>query len=112
METVKEQTHLIIDIEGRDLLSVFMHGMKGLYSRKITWNELMPVVEKIENGLGEKYAVDVSNNIYHHKVEYQTNIYNCGNTIAFILTTETTRLQSTYTAVVAFIKWYNQNKQS
>ena len=109
METVKEQTHLIIDIEGRDLLSVFMHGMKGLYSRKITWNELMPVVEKINSlkvktidNTEERVDVIIYRNTCHINDEQQIIIEETGRNM----------IESTYKAVVSFIKWYNQNKQS
>lgn len=58
------------------------------------WNWLMQVVEKIEN-LG-------------HRVEIVKHVCRIGD--HFLTSENLSKIKSTYTTVVAFIKWYNDNK--
>lgn len=41
-------TNIIVSIEERDLVSVFMYGMKGIFPSIVTWNDLIPVCIKLK----------------------------------------------------------------
>jgi hypothetical protein len=75
-----------------------------------SWDWLMPVVEKIENGLSWKYQVLTENELYlpHITTEYRTLIRDAGDATRFEMSACHTRIESVYKAVVAFINWYNQ----
>jgi hypothetical protein len=76
---------------------------------KIEWNDVMPVVEKIE-------SLYCETQIYHYK------FYNPSHSCEISLVREpsytehtvekksNSKIESVWLAVVEFIKWYNQNK--
>lgn len=131
---------LIIDIEGRDLLSDFMFGMKGLYSTRLTWNDLMPVVEKIRtlrDNLGDKdnglaySTISVSINADGHAfgnsemayrvsllgtLVYKRMINEYQHTydkveVPHITKYGTEGIKVLYDIIIEFIKWYNSQNQ-
>jgi hypothetical protein len=64
----------------------------------IDWNWLMPVIDKIESlNLWEF-------DIYRQSCEVSFDDIFLANPITF---TRSTRLEATYSAVIAFLKWYN-----
>jgi hypothetical protein len=67
-----------------------------------SWDWLMPVVEKIESI--DKYVFD----IYLNKCEIQ---YGNNFTIEEVSFSGLNKIEAVYKAVVAFIKWFNQQKQ-
>jgi hypothetical protein len=68
-----------------------------------SWDWLMPVIEKIENGIDLGYNVVIQNNeciIYRHKGSpYELNV------LRFI---ESDKITSVYVAVVEFVKYFNE----
>lgn len=44
-----EKILIRVSIEERDLVSMFMYNMPGIFSSIVTWNELMPVILKISD---------------------------------------------------------------
>jgi hypothetical protein len=67
-----------------------------------SWDWLIPVVEKIE-GMGNKFQ------ICRRRINIQPDNNN-NLTELWLETKEATKIQSVYTAVVQFIKWYNSQK--
>ena len=96
---------LKISVEDRDLISVFMYGMTGLYSRTITWNDLMPVLEKI-NHLG---VPNVSISIHQFKTSYVTEN---STVIDYYHKQYGGSIGATYNAVISFLKWFNSQSKS
>lgn len=72
-----------------------------------SWDWLMPVVEKI-NGMGKMVNI----NFYTDPMCIETVIYNwgLGDPQQRSGVECNSPIESVYTAVVEFIKWYNQNK--
>lgn len=68
------------------------------------WNQLMPVVEKIES-LGTGYVMMENN-----KCEIVITLDNQGKKHFSNRFIQNTKLESVYEGVVEFIKWYNENK--
>ena len=66
-----------------------------------SWDWLMPVVEKIESDGRTYQCVQQLHTVYFYDVKTK-------GTISF--SCKETKLESTYEAVVKFIKWYNDNK--
>ena len=68
----------------------------------LDWNWLMEVVEKIEN-LGYNFQITSKDAtvLQNHGAIYQTLIYRIDGT---------NKIQATYKACLAFIKWYNEQK--
>jgi hypothetical protein len=67
------------------------------------WNWLMEVVEKIEEIEGNRFKVEIYNNvcrIYDHQ-EYDD----------VIDITDETKIEAVYNACVEFIKWYNKQSK-
>jgi len=91
-------TTLKIDLEGRNLLSVFMWGETGMYGSIISWNDLMPVVEKIES---LEFSFDIVNN--------QANIISDRGDEKW-LKEYPTKLESVYHVIVDFLRWYNEQQ--
>ena len=81
---------LKISVEDRDLISVFMYGDTGLYSRTITWNDLMPLVQKIKP---LAYTVDIDSIAWRRLSGL--GIFSS--------------IESVYQAVIEFIKWYQKS---
>jgi hypothetical protein len=66
------------------------------------WNELMPVVEKINTIIGSEFGVTITGN--------RTTIESCYGTYELWIEQYTgSTLFNTYNAIVEFIKWYNEN---
>ena len=114
-------------IEGNKLIADFMDVKIGIdkFSWRIgcieplreshlnyhkEWGWLMPVIEKIENGLKWKYSVDVGNNLYAiNENKYCCVLHDAGN--ATCLEVESaSKIEAVWLAVVEFINWYNKNK--
>jgi len=105
-------------LEGNKLIALFMgdieredskvsfkkscpvNGLK-YYS---SWDWLMPVVEKIEDG---NYAVTITQNVCTIRAcimgDRTIRAYQNGNYL-----TPNTKLSNTWLAVIEFIKWYNE----
>lgn len=69
----------------------------------ISWDALMPVVEKIE-GMG--YMIDMQ----PHHCQIYSKQDNWPDKLIIDADFKTTRLENTYEAVTEFITWYNQQK--
>lgn len=69
------------------------------------WSWLMPVVEKIESFKSPCYINGNSCTIYE-KVKFSTD-----NNDYYADSVASTKLKATYLSCVAYIKWYNKNKQ-
>jgi hypothetical protein len=66
-----------------------------------TWNWLMTVVEKIENMENNNFSVNIcKTKCFIDAILENITCKNTGN-----------KLESTYLAVIEFIKWYNENRQ-
>lgn len=83
----------------------------GCFAYHSDWNRLMPVVERIES-LGYYTNSDIGftgsdNKTVMHFFRVYKNGYE-GINIAF--SKSTFKIESIYTAVIEFIKWYNDNK--
>lgn len=71
-----------------------------------SWDWLMPVVEKIENGCGNPYSVEIDK--YSCGVRY-VHIFN-GKKVQFFEAADSSKIETVWKTVVAFIQWYNENK--
>ena len=103
-------------IENNKLIAEFMeintsipHDRQHIYLYDISWDWLMPVVEKIEslpliNDAGICVLIEHSYcRIYlDNWGEYTTVAENA---------TKKNKLSAVYLSVIEFIKWYNQNKE-
>ena len=101
--------------ETNNLIAEFM-GWKHFFKPKqmefaTSWGWLMPVVEKID----KTPVISNANEIYYYCVSLQGSVVdildsNTGVNVIHIKTLTTNWKESTYKAVVEFIKFYNQNK--
>ena len=113
---IEENNKLIAEFMGLPT-EVFKSGIVNYYFREfnsgswyeehelsynVSWDWLMPVVEKIES-LG--YGVTIGMGVY---VVIQDDVTDTGLEITKM--TDNNKLFCTYEAVVEFIKWYNENK--
>ena len=87
-----------------DGISFFDTSYKALRKYNSSWNELMPVLDKIES-LGFNTHIIYSNNIAN---KHLTHIYNHTNLKEAISTSGESKLQVVYENVVKFIQWYNK----
>lgn len=100
-----EQTELEgnkLRIKDRSLLKlveIFMNYTDGYLSDIITWNDLIPVVENIED---KGYTFKICRKRVEIDVDGEFNIY------PKILCKKETKMQSVYNALIEFIKWYNK----
>lgn len=81
--------------------------LKTLYN---DWNSLMPVIEKIES-LG--FVTELSGNEYHNFFTISHPLRPCNEHIVSIGRTDIppiNKKETTYKAVIEFIKWFNLNK--
>lgn len=107
MELTQEEIIIGTEVIGEfmDSLTVDMHGniKEDLTSFKYhsSWNDLMPVVEKIES-LG--YVVNIKQNTVF--MQNNNKVENCMHGY----TVEKSKKVAIYKAVIQFIKWYNQQK--
>ena len=81
-----------------------------------SWNWLMPVIEKIEsltNQVGVRFQISINSKyVWNTKANNNDFIYSCGivqNQHRIIYEMGYTKLEATYTAVLAFIEFYNQS---
>ena len=93
METTKGNK-LILDLMEKEYNEEF------LLQYHLSWDWLMPVVEKIEN-LG-----------YFCMINKRTSIYTGTKDQKISITTieGNTKILNTWKAIIAFIEWYNKNK--
>lgn len=89
---------VLLTIEERDLISIFMFGESGIYSRKFTWNDLMPVVEKIESIAPTRVKIDCNECTIIGDKRFKVHTM--------------VKLHSVYKCIIQFIKWYNSKKVS
>ena len=97
-----ESNRLIIkDRTQLSLVENFMDYADGYLSEIITWNDIMPVVDKIE-------SLDCT---------LEVRIFrNCAKVVPdqfhkfLIPSIETTKIEAVWIVVIRFINWYNQNK--
>jgi hypothetical protein len=68
----------------------------------ISWDWLMPVVEKIESFEG------THGNNYKFTIQNETSYIDCTNIISS--PSVKSKIESTYQVVVEFIEWYNEQK--
>jgi hypothetical protein len=86
---------------------LFSHELKYHSS----WAWLMPVVEKIEN-LNNKNSLLFYVSISGDECEIRRNDFPPHDTLITIKSVHKDKLKSTWLAVVEFIKWYNNLKQT
>lgn len=118
MKTTEAEKKIVTD---NKLIAEFMDYPTKLTSSRITdnlawnkgyhifWNELMPVVEKIENtfqiGTGDYCRIYISCNNNPKDHFYYCNIFGSEDD-QFNGESKISKIDSVYIAVVEFIKWY------
>lgn len=96
-------------IEGNKLIAEFMRipyqsGEYHLYTDyHNSWNNLMPVVEKIEKQKEPLCYIEI--------IGHNCDIHFYGNSEELVTITSDSKISSVWLAVVEFIKWYNDNKK-
>lgn len=101
METKQlTDNEVIADPASRRIIEVFMGYADGYLGQKIRWNDIMPVVEKIEN-------LDISTKIECNGISTTVTIGHIS-----VWQNPSTRIEKVYKAVLEFIHWYNQNSKS
>jgi hypothetical protein len=110
METVKTDNELIAEFMEKPL-TLERYTDSGRSDHKISydgyyneWNNLMPVVEKIEKLYSENFPIDFVKKML---AKEPNGIEPYIEVIALPLATPITEAHA---AVVSFIKWYNSNK--
>lgn len=102
METItKSDNEVKVSVEERDLLSVFMFGQAGLLSIGITWNVLMPIVQRIRTHEA---------NLTGREIPFINQYLSKRHDIFYSMTEK--NISETVNAVVEFIKWHNANSQT
>lgn len=95
-------------IKDRNLLTLvekFMGCADGYLSEVITWNDIMPIVEKIR-GLGY-VTVDIYDKLCHiYHDNYDPQIDDGGFSV---YGKSDNNKEAIWKAVVEFIKWFNEN---
>jgi len=74
----------------------------------LSWDWLMPVVEKIETVRDEDFWF--INTTYHSKHEIAIKAEHNRRFVNIKVPVTTTRLEATYKAVIKFVNWHNKNK--
>lgn len=117
------------NIDGNKLIAKFMgwvdspyeHLPDKMYSKDLSegkhlelfnyhesWNELMPVVEKIEQPNYDYFVHILGNGCFI--TTCSPNLYRNGSeTIVESIIVENSKIESVWLACVEFIKWFNQN---
>jgi len=96
-KTVRGETLYMMDNDGGFTTA----GLKY----HLSWDLLMPVVEKIENGLQWKYTCEIGNNLYSHAKEYYCHIFDAGNATRFECNSSDKKIIAVWIAVVEFIQF-------
>lgn len=94
-------------IEGNKLIANFMAGYSTKSNHNFyheSWNELMPVVEKID-----LMGFDVQ--ISRISIKISRILENENPIISLVCGDVSQKLDLCFLACVEFIKWYNQNKE-
>jgi hypothetical protein len=111
--TIDEGNRLIAEFMGEDTTED-AYVLFGPDAYDIEWRYLMPVVEKIESIKDDyqgHFGVYISsNNCTIQSTKFRPDKRIPDPTHYFCDWTLENKLTSTWTAVVYFIKWYNQNK--
>lgn len=89
------QNEIQLSVEERKLLKVFTG--KSFIPQHITWNDLMPVVEKIEY---KGYSVIIQQRTCYIQSHDTMSIH---STAQFF----DTKIETVWAAVIGFINWYN-----
>lgn len=111
-----EKGKVTVSIEERDLVSDFMYGMKGIFPSLVTWNDLMPVVEKICK-TDSKYRFDLDICVDLSEVRFYEEItqkHDTGRDFEMVANTVKVDnpIEATWSAVVQFINWYKTNSKT
>lgn len=105
-------------IEGNKLIDDFapevakqFNRFKGGCRYDLSWDFLMPVVEKIE----DKYCTELTSSFdwdgEKYNKQYMFRIYRNNTRVApKISNPNSNKIEAVWHVVVEFIKWYNQNK--
>jgi hypothetical protein len=103
MENTKETSELIADFMEAEYYPKVKHAYSAaMIGYHVSWDALMPVVEKIES---LDCVREVS--MFRTCCRITPDLFH----VFVIGEIESTKLQATYQAVVKFIAWYNINKQ-
>jgi len=92
------------EFDGREW--VFNGQQHKTLKYETSWDWLMPVVEKIE-----KLAVDNIGEIYCVIMPFQIDIHGSGM-VVLSKKRITTKINMVWIAIVDFIQWYNENRES
>jgi hypothetical protein len=84
----------------REIVEVFMGYADGYLPETISWNDVMPVVEKIYLSGAGSYTISYGCMTITGEHEQPPNIFK----------SENTTIKAVWFAIVDFIQWYNQNK--
>lgn len=107
MKDLLENNKLIAEFMGftvhTDNISWFDNNFKPISRFSKLWNELMPVVEKINSF--DKHGVV----IHFNRTIISTHFKNKINIISS--KKDESLINNTYKAVIEFIKWYNKNNK-
>lgn len=79
-----------------------------------SWNELMSVVEKIESlfdGMGQSVIIENRTARMVYNTQYDIAFPNALPDKDFYTGFASSKIKAAYILVVAFIQWYNENKQ-
>ena len=108
---VTEGNKLIASKEERRLVETFMGYADGYLSKFIRWNDVMPVVEKVELNLPTGFTQ--LNGQTFEKGDFATSLYTFSINPSFTLdnsirkTSANSKIEAVWQAVVEFIKLYN-----
>lgn len=115
MKTTEEKNRMIAEFMGIKVHELDVPHILEDTKYHTSWDWLMPVVEKIEWGLGngENFWIKVSKIDGEHS--YIPYVYYSGhdNGKPFDITLHNyfeSKLDATYQAVIQFIEWYNKQK--
>ena len=107
-----ENKIIIKDRELLKLIEVFMGYADGYLSEIITWNDLMPVVERIcKTDMKYMFDFNICVDLTEVRISEETTLPNeSGRDFEMIANTVKVNnpLEAVWLAVVEFIKWYNE----
>jgi hypothetical protein len=108
MKTIEENNRMIAEFMGKEWHKSFFKDVCIInpsnisYQFHISWDWLMPVVDKIESFEG------THGNNYKFTIQNETSYIDCTNIISS--PSVKSKIESTYQVVVEFIEWYNEQK--